>query len=177
MSDLKLYLFGEDILRRETEPVEDIDDELLRFAEGMQELMRSIKGVGLAANQTGLNRRFFVMHPSLLPPGSDEVFINPEIIDSSAETVRDEEGCLSFLSVCSDVSRSVNLTLQYTDAEGNEKLLEAEGLLARAIQHEIDHLDGILFIDHLSRIKRRLVTQKFNRKIKEIQEEGESSDR
>lgn len=172
MSEFRLYLLGEDILRQKTAPVTDIDDELLTYAERMQELMNSIKGVGLAANQAGLLYRFFVMHPSILPPGSDERFINPRIIDSSAEIDRDEEGCLSLLSIYSDVPRSAAVTLRYTDEEGNEKLLEAEGLLARAIQHEIDHLDGILFIDHLSRLKRKIVTQKFHRKLKEMQEEG-----
>jgi peptide deformylase len=109
----------------------------------------------------------------MLPPGCDELFINPEIIDRSAEIDRDEEGCLSLLSIYGDVPRAASITLQYTDPEGNEKLLEAEGLLARAIQHEIDHLDGILFIDHLSRLKRKIVTQKFQRKLKEMQEEGQ----
>jgi peptide deformylase len=173
MADLKLHLFGEDVLRRETKKVEDINDELLLIAEGMKELMDDIKGVGLAANQVGSDLRFFVMHPSLLPPGCDELFINPEIIDASTETIRDEEGCLSFLSVYSDVPRSAEITLRYTDPEGNEKLLEAEGLLARAIQHEMDHLDGILFIDRLSRVKKRIVTQKFNRKLKELREDDE----
>ncbi len=172
MSDFRLYLLGEEVLRKKTSPVTDIGDELLTYAERMQELMNSIKGVGLAANQAGLLHRFFVMHPSILPPGCDELFINPEIIDSSAEIDRDEEGCLSLLSIYSDVPRSAAVTLQYTDPEGNEKLLEAEGLLARAIQHEIDHLDGILFIDHLSRLKSKIVTQKFQRKLKEMQEEG-----
>ncbi len=99
MSDFRLYLFGEDILRQETARVTDIDGGLLAFAERMKELMRSVKGVGLAANQAGALQRFFVMHPSVLPPGCDELFINPEMIDRSVEVDRDEEGCLSLLSI------------------------------------------------------------------------------
>ncbi len=173
MRQLRLYRLGAEVLSQKTTPVTDIDEELRAFAERMKELMHTIKGVGLAANQAGLLKRFFIMHPSILPPVCDELFINPEIIDRSAEIDRDEEGCLSLLSIYGDVPRAAAITLQYTDPEGNEKLLEAEGLLARAIQHEIDHLDGILFIDHLSRLKRKIVTQKFQRKLKEMQEEGQ----
>jgi len=173
MSDFRLYLYGDDILRHKTVQVTDVGEELLSFAERMKELMHTVKGVGLAANQAGSLHRLFVMHPSILPPGCDEVFINPEIIDESAEIDRDEEGCLSLLSIYADVPRAATVTIQYTDPEGNEKLLDAEGLLARAVQHELDHLNGALFVDHLSRLKRKIVIQKFQRKLDELREEGQ----
>jgi peptide deformylase len=106
--------------------------------------------------------------PSILPVGADTVLINPEVIWRSDDEEVEEEGCLSLRSVASPLARAARVAVKYADAQGREHVLEAEGLGARALIHEIEHLDGILYIDHLSRLKRKIVRDRFLKLYREL---------
>ncbi|GAB4270851.1 MAG: peptide deformylase [Candidatus Rifleibacteriota bacterium] len=145
----RILHYGEEPLREESKPVNKIDNDLKRLIEDMFETMYTSNGVGLAAPQIGKNIRLFV-----IDTGEDPlVFINPEIIKSYGKEICDE-GCLSFPGLSEKVQRATKVIARATDEEGNDYELEAEGLLARAIQHELDHLNGILFIDRISKARR-----------------------
>jgi peptide deformylase len=126
------------------------------------------RGVGLAAPQVGFLKRIVLVHPSILPEGADSLFINPEIVWSSDEQEVEEEGCLSVLSIPAPLARAAQVTVRYTDAEGRERELEAEGFVARALAHEVDHLNGVLFIDHLSRLKRKQIRDRFRKMHRDL---------
>ena len=121
--------------------------------------MDAARGVGLAANQVGVDRRVAVVDAD----GTRIAMINPRILESSESRATQEEGCLSIPDIFADVTRPAAVTLEALDAEGNPYRIEASGLLARAIQHEIDHLDGILFIDHLGALKRQLLVTRWKK--------------
>jgi peptide deformylase len=142
---------GSRILRQKAKPVKDINDEIRKTARDMIDAMHSDKGVGLAGPQIGLLRRIFVTHAE-----GDEarVFINPSIIWTSQEQVLYEEGCLSVPGIWADVKRPGKIKIQAWNEKGRAFTLEASGMLARVIQHEYDHLEGILFIDRLDETKR-----------------------
>src|SRR5688500_13107284 len=131
-------------------PVERIDDELLRLLDDMLETMYAAPGIGLAAPQVGVLRRAFVADPGAEGARAPLVVINPAIIARSATTNTAEEGCLSLPKQFGEVTRADRVTLRYLDRAGEVAELAADGLLARCLQHELDHLDGILFVDHLS---------------------------
>ncbi len=133
-------------LKLQSTPVEKIDDELRELISDMFEIMHTHDGIGLAAVQIGVMKRLFVME---VKRNKRIVAINPEIVEFSKDTVVDSEGCLSLPGISAEVVRSKRVTLKYTDIDGNEKILNASGLLAVCIQHEFDHLDGKVFIDHL----------------------------
>ncbi|MFO7871612.1 MAG: peptide deformylase [Kiritimatiellia bacterium] len=147
--------YGDPALRRQAEPIEKIDDELRRLAGDMLRTMYATSGVGLAAEQIGLSRAICVIDLS----GGDEnrrepiVMLNPRILESEGID-ESEEGCLSVPEVFPRIGRSLNVKAVYLDLDGNERGVEASGLLARAIQHEIDHLNGVLIIDRMSRAER-----------------------
>ena len=124
-------------------------------------LMKETDGIGLAGPQVGLNRRIFVV---CADDGVDRVFINPQIIGTSTETVGYEEGCLSIPGFYEDVIRPERITVQAKNEKGRRFTLEAEGLLARVIQHEYDHLDGVMFIDRISPAKKDKIEAKFLKK-------------
>jgi len=157
--------YGDPVLRKQCEPVEVFDDELKRFAEKMFSIMKSANGLGLAAPQVGDTRRLFTIDLS----GQDfdaepMVFINPEIESAEgSETV--EEGCLSFPGLFIEVTRAQKVTVKFQDLEGKTHRIEATGLAARAIQHENDHLNGVLFIDHIPSVDREMLAGKL-KKIK-----------
>ena len=141
---MKVFKLGEDILREKAIPLEEVTDETRLLAEEMFKTMHEHNGIGLAGPQVGLNRRIFVIE---LDDGVRHVFINPQIISTSAETSMYEEGCLSIPGVYESIERPVKVTVQAINKDGKAFTIDADGLLARAIQHENDHLDGILFID------------------------------
>ena len=143
---MRITKLGEEILRQKAEPVkpEEINDELRSFLNEMFEAMIEADGVGLAGPQAGISKRLFVV---IADDDVRRVFINPQIISTSAEMVDFEEGCLSVPQVYESISRPKKVTVQAFNENGRPFTLEADGLLARVIQHEYDHLDGILFID------------------------------
>ena len=143
---MKIYKLGEEVLRQKSVPIkdEDINDELRALAEEMFETMENANGVGLACPQIGKNIRMFVAEAD---DDIKRVFINPQIIATSDDSVPYEEGCLSVPQVYENIMRPSKVTVQAQDQNGKKFTLEAEGLLARIIQHENDHLEGVIFID------------------------------
>ncbi|MGB7212890.1 MAG: peptide deformylase [Gemmatimonadales bacterium] len=158
---LPLHLLGSPVLRERSADVRAFDDDLRGFVDALFETMEANKGVGLAANQVGVARRVAVVD-------ADEhriVMINP-VIAAAEGTSREEEGCLSIPDVFGEVTRPERIVLEALDRAGTPYRLEADGLLARAIQHELDHLDGILFLDHLSPLKRQVLVSRYKREHK-----------
>ena len=143
---LKIWKLGEEVLRKKSVPIKDeeINDELRALAEEMFETMENANGVGLACPQIGKNIRMFVAEAD---DDVKRVFINPQIIATSDDSVPYEEGCLSVPQVYENIMRPSKVTVQAQDQNGKKFTLEAEGLLARIIQHENDHLEGVIFID------------------------------
>ncbi|HTK56184.1 MAG TPA: peptide deformylase [Gemmatimonadales bacterium] len=159
MAVLPLHLLGSPVLRERSREVQAVDDEVRAFVDAMFETMDANKGVGLAANQVGKALRVAVID-------ADEkriTLINPRITKVGAEREAEEEGCLSIPEIFAEVTRPLQVTLEALDRDGKPYTLEADGLLARAIQHEIDHLDGILFLDHLGPMKRQMLLRKYKR--------------
>lgn len=162
MSLLNLHLLGSPVLRQHSQPVGAVDDEVRRLITDMLETMDAAKGIGLAANQVGVARRVAVVDV-------DEdrfVMVNPHIVETEGRASA-EEGCLSIPDIYADVTRPDRVVVEALDAEGQPYRKEATGLKARAIQHEIDHLDGILFLDHLSLVKRQMLLAKWRREHKD----------
>ena len=167
MAVLKLYEYPSEVLRQKCERVTKIDDELRRFLDDMLETMYVDKGCGLAAPQVGVSKRIIVVDPN---PSDEDLsvrrpmhLINPEIIWRSDEMVLFNEGCLSLPDQRAEVERHEKVRVHYTDYNGKEQELLADDLLAIILQHEIDHLDGVLYIDHLSRLKRSRLITKLNK--------------
>ena len=144
--------YGDPALRLKAHEVEDFDDDLRRLVERMIALMHDAQGVGLAATQVGVLRRLFVFEPDEDGP---RAIVNPTIVDPDDETVADEEGCLSLQGVRVPVERTVKLTLVGKDPNGEDVSLELEGYAARIVQHELDHLDGVLIIDRTDEAHRK----------------------
>ena len=162
MSLLALHLLGSPLLRRRSAEVESVDDEVRRLVEDMFETMAAAKGVGLAANQIGVARRVAVVDAD----GDRFAMIDPVIVEADG-AVTAEEGCLSIPEIYGDVTRPERVVIEALDEHGNRYRREATGLKARAIQHEVDHLDGILFLDHLSLIKRQMLLARWRRERKD----------
>jgi peptide deformylase len=161
MTLLKVYQYPHKILREVTPPIITFDDALQQTVQQMLATMYAGDGCGLAAPQVGLSLRLFVMDVS---PDMDQpqCFINPVITQSEGQVARDE-GCLSLPGVYAKVSRAAKITVQYQDPEGQSHTLVADELAAHCIQHELDHLNGILNIDHLSKLKRSLLLKKLQK--------------
>jgi len=156
-----IVYYGDPVLREECENFEKIDEDALRIANDMVLAMDKYKGVGLAGPQVGIRKKIFVIRM-----GANEkplLFFNPEILEVTEEENEFEEGCLSLPGIWEKIIRPVGIKIRYTDVEGQQRLEEMDGLLARVVQHEYDHLNGILFIDHLSLIKKRLLKKALNR--------------
>lgn len=167
MAILPIILTPEPILRETAQPVETITDELLDLLDDMAGTMYDAPGIGLAANQIGRLERVIVM--DCAKDGSAAELwkmINPEIIASSEETAKLEEGCLSIPGNHGDVVRPAEVEVRYLGTDGNIHEMQAGGLLAACIQHEIDHLNGVLFIDRLSRLKRDMIWRKVLKEAK-----------
>ncbi|MCV3736488.1 peptide deformylase [Rhizobium sp. TRM96647] len=162
-----LIILPDPILREVSSPLEAINDETRRLADDMLETMYDAPGIGLAAIQVGVPRRMLVLDVS--KDGEEKtplVFINPEIVASSDARSVYEEGCLSIPDYYAEVERPATISVRYLDRDGKEQTIDADGLLATCLQHEIDHLDGVLFIDHISKLKRDMVIRKFTKAAK-----------
>ena len=162
MSLRDIHLLGSPVLRQRSGEVAAVDDEVRAFVQDLFETMDFSKGVGLAANQVGVARRIAVV-------GTDEAhryaLINPVIVEKEG-TVKDEEGCLSIPDIYGDVERSARVVVEALDEHGRKRRIEGTELLARALQHEIDHLDGILFIDRVGPFKRRYLVRQWEKSRK-----------
>ncbi|MCT7665136.1 peptide deformylase [Shinella kummerowiae] len=162
-----LIILPDPILREVSKPIETIDSEVKKLADDMLETMYDAPGIGLAAIQIGVARRMLVLDVS--KDGEDKkplVFINPEVVASSDARSVYEEGCLSIPDYYAEVERPAAITVKHLDRDGKEQIVEADGLLATCLQHEIDHLNGVLFIDHISKLKREMVIRKFTKAAK-----------
>ena len=164
---LQMKLCGDLVLREKCSPVSDITPEILNTMDEMVKMMADQNGVGLAAPQVGITQRFLVM----MDPDTNEIYrmINPTILSKSDETCVMEEGCLSVLGadglpVYSNVRRPSSVEIEWTDENGTALRAKMSGTAARIVQHETDHLDGILFIDYLSGVKREMLMRKVNRR-------------
>ena len=170
MSLLDIITIPDPILRKVAQPVERVDAELRRLADDMLETMYDAPGVGLAAPQVGVSRRLVVVDASDKDeePRKPLVMINPEILTLADERRIYEEGCLSIPDVKIEIERPAGLTVRYLDRDGGMQELRADGLLATVIQHEVDHLDGKLIIDFLSRLKRDMIIRKFKKQSRGV---------
>jgi peptide deformylase len=154
-------------LRLVSEPVKRVDADIRALADDMFETMYEAPGIGLAAIQVGVPKRVVVMDLSKKDEAQQpQVFINPEITWASTELSSHEEGCLSIPEYYEEVERPFKVKVKYLDLHGNAHEIEAEGLFARCLQHEIDHTNGVLFIDHISKLKRDRVIKKFTKASK-----------
>lgn len=164
MSTLKVVFHPHPSLRVVTEPIQTVDANLRKFVADLWETMYQDRGVGLAATQVDVCKRVFVADVS--DKGNEpRCFINPEIIEKSASYNLAHEGCLSFPDMYLPISRPEMIKVKFLDEHGEERILEADGLLARCIQHETDHLDGIVFIDHVTRMKRERALKKYFKEL------------
>ncbi len=165
MSQLNIITLPDQLLRERSLPVERVDDDLRRLADDMLETMYEAPGIGLAAVQVGILRRLLVVdvtdHEKEEP--NPIVLVNPKILSLSDEKNTYEEGCLSLPEVKVEIERPAHVRVGYLDRSGKPQELEADGLLATALQHEIDHLDGRLIIDFLSRLKRDIIVRRFKK--------------
>lgn len=166
---LPIYAYGHPILKRVADPVTDNNAELQSFISDMWETMYQASGVGLAAPQVGLSRRIFIVDTVQLQdePGAEEgikkVFINAVKIEESGEDYAYEEGCLSIPDIRADVNRQSRIKLKYLDEHFEEHTTEFEGVNARVIQHEYDHLEGILFVEKIKPLKRNMLRRKLDK--------------
>ena len=180
MPELKILTYPDPVLRKKCDPVEEIDDALIQLLDDMVDTMYQAPGIGLAAPQVGVTKRVIVAdikpreraeesteeQEILLPPDRSELIelINPEIVFSDGEIVG-EEGCLSIPGFVSDVKRKYEVVVEGYNRDGELIEIKCEDLLAREFQHEIDHIDGILFIDRLGRLKRELLKKKIEKAL------------
>ena len=166
----EIVMFGAKVLRQKCSPVQEVDDEIRDLVGDLFDSMRAAEGVGLAAPQIGLARRVCIVDVSSQQPEYPPVaLVNPRIIASEGTQVG-EEGCLSFPDLYGDVKRAERVTVEALDINGNTFTTEGNGFYARALQHELNHLDGVLFIDHLSSLKRQLMRGA----LKRLKKEGEA---
>lgn len=162
-----LIILPDPVLRQISAPIEQVDEAVRGLYADMLDTMYDAPGIGLAAIQVGIPRRMLVI--DLSKEGEDkapQVFINPEILQFSDERSAYEEGCLSIPDYYAEVERPARITVKNVGLDGKDEIIEAEGLLATCLQHEIDHLNGVLFIDHISRLKREMVIRKFTKAAK-----------
>ncbi|HBC46768.1 MAG TPA: peptide deformylase, partial [candidate division Zixibacteria bacterium] len=155
---------GEEVLREKAKAIENLNGDLVKFLNDMNESMQAAKGLGLAANQVGRTVRAFTIDLSHFDVLAEpKIIINPEIMEKSDLVVTGEEGCLSFPGLYQMIQRPNKITVKALDLDGKEYYYEAEGLVARIMLHEIDHLDGVLFIDKLTAAQRSLIKSKLVR--------------
>ena len=158
------------LLRQKSLPVETVDKEVQQLMDDMLETMYAAPGIGLAAVQVGVPKRIIVLDlAGKEEPKNPMFFINPEIIEKSSNNSLYEEGCLSVPGQFAEISRPDKCHLKYLNYKGESKEIKAEGMLATCIQHEIDHLEGILFIDYLSKLKKSMIVKKLSKQKKEIE--------
>lgn len=167
MTVLHIYVAPHPVLKKIAEPVEGgVTADLRRMMDDMLETMYATSGIGLAAPQVGVSKRVLVMdleQPDDGGKGKPQVFVNPEIIWSSEELSTYNEGCLSLPGQYAEVERPKKVRVKYLDYDGKAQEVEADGLLATCLQHEMDHLNGVLFVDHLSTLKKDMVMRKLKK--------------
>ena len=168
MSIKPLIILPDPVLRLASKPVERVDAPLLKLADDMLATMYDAPGIGLAAIQVGEPLRMLVIDLAKEgEPPEPQVFINPEVLESSDDRSVYEEGCLSIPDYYAEVERPAKVRVGYLDRHAKHQEIDADGLLATCLQHEIDHLNGVLFIDHISKLKRDMVVKKFKKLAKD----------
>jgi peptide deformylase len=164
MANLPILIAPHPLLKRRAEPVERVDGETRRLMDDLLETMYAANGIGLAAPQVGKLKRVIVVDVS--PPDAEPQplrLANPQILWRSEEEVTAEEGCLSFPDQFAQVTRPERVRIRYLDHESEIREREVEGILAKCIQHEVDHLEGVLFVDHVSAVKRNIILRKLSK--------------
>lgn len=168
MTVLDILTYPDKFLKKQTAPVENIDGAMQTLIDNMASTMYAAPGVGLAAPQVGIGQSFIVYDIAPKEDGHDlHVLINPRIIESEGEIISENEGCLSVPEFRADVKRAELIMVEGVDREGNPLRFEAQGMLAIVIQHELDHLDGTLFIDRISALKRNLYKRRVKKEMKQ----------
>jgi peptide deformylase len=163
MAILRIRTWGDPILKTRSPEVREVNDEIKRLVKDMLETLAAENGVGLAANQVGSTHRVFVAEiPSKVGPSQRYVLINPKLTGLSRETETVEEGCLSFPGLYGPVERHIEVEIQGQDLDGRSVTLKGTGLLARAFQHEMDHLDGVVFIERMKLVQRLMLNRQLN---------------
>ncbi|RCL00625.1 MAG: peptide deformylase [Candidatus Tokpelaia sp. JSC188] len=171
MSIKPLVILPNPLLREVSRPVATVDDRIIELSNDMLKSMYHASGIGLAAIQIGVLLRLLVIDiTGNDKPKNPRIFINPEVIWRSDEQNIYKEGCLSIPDYYAEIKRSRKVCVTYIERDGRKKEIEADGLLATCLQHEIDHLNGILFIDHISRLRRDIIIRKFKKKARNIEE-------
>jgi peptide deformylase len=171
MSVLKIEMYGSEVLRKPAAEIREIDADLRLLIQDMFATMYDADGIGLAGPQIGVSKRVCVVdladdeHPPM-------ALINPRVVETGKVTEKGEEGCLSIPGIVGAVNRPAEIVVEALDAEGAPLRIEADGLLARCLQHEIDHLDGILFVDRLSPLKREMLIKKYRSSLPERERSG-----
>ena len=168
MAKLRILEFPDPRLRKKAAPVEVVDDPLRQLIDDMFETMYEAPGIGLAATQVDVHRRLLVADVSQ-DKDEPQVLINPEILERDGSAIT-EEGCLSVPGYYEEIERAEHIKVRYLDRDGNEQESEYEGLLAVCVQHEIDHLDGKLFVDYLSEIKRQRIRKRLEKDRRQLPE-------
>ena len=167
MSKLKILTYPDTVLRNPTRELDNIDADVQKMIDQMSETMYAAPGVGLAAIQVGWNRSVLIYDISPSEDGGSlQVLINPRIIEREGEILSENEGCLSVPEFRADVKRYASILVEGVDREGRPLRLDADGMLAIVLQHEIDHLNGKLFIDHISALKRQMYTRRIKKKLR-----------
>ena len=170
MTVRKILTEPDPILRQNSQPVDEVDDLTRKLMDDMLETMYLAPGIGLAAIQIGVPKRIIVLDISKDPEKKEPMyFVNPVIVSTSKNNITYEEGCLSVPGQFAEIDRPDRCYVKYLDYNGNHKELKSEGLLATCIQHEIDHLEGILFIDYLSNLKKSMIIKKLSKQKKELE--------
>ncbi len=157
---MDIITLGNELLRRKAEPIDDINEEIVQLANDMIASLDTDTGIGLAGPQVGVMKRIFIVH---IEGDEPRVFINPTIINTSEDEVVYEEGCLSIPGVWADIKRPAVIQVQAWNEKGKPFRVEAKGIMARVIQHEYDHLEGVLFVDRLSEPKRNKILIKYGK--------------
>jgi peptide deformylase len=166
MAILPIRIYGDPVLRKQAKEITRVDENIRGLALDMLKTVKEAKGIGLSANQVGVEKKLFVVDRSFFStsPGDDSplIIINPVLVESHGEQTS-EEGCLSIPGTYADVTRQLEVLVKGIDLDEKEIKIEGKGLLSRVLLHEIDHLNGLLFIDHLSSIRRRLLAKKLKK--------------
>jgi len=166
MTILSIKIYGDPVLRRQAKEITQVDENIRKLALDMLLTVKEAKGIGLSANQVGVEKRLFVVDRSIFSTSPEEdsplIVINPILVESHGQQTS-EEGCLSIPGTYADVTRELEVRVKGIDLDGKEIQIEGRGFLSRVLLHEIDHLNGLLFIDHLSSIRRRLLAKKLKK--------------
>ena len=166
MSSLKIITYPDEFLAKPTEPLENIDQEVQEMIDKMTVTMYEAPGIGLAAIQVGWDKSVLIYDIEQNDSGSLQVLVNPRIIESEGEVLSENEGCLSVPEFRQDVKRAERILVEGVDRDGNPLRIEADGLHAIVLQHEIDHLNGTLFIDRISKLKREMYKRRVKKKMR-----------